>query len=542
MVTLRPHQIAAADAVEDAFRAGCMRPLVDSCVGSGKSLIYAELARRAVARGERALICAHTRELVEQNARAARSLGLTVGVNAAALGERTWRAPVISAAIQSIYKHGASFGLIALVMPDECHMLPHSESGMYRELIRSLGSVRVAGGSGTVFRLQGGSLVEGEGAPFDRVVFRYSIVDGIRDGFLVPAFSVTTTEKMNPSKLRTRQGEYTGESQDAQMIAAMDNHIAQMVYHGKDRRAWLVFEASVKAAQAMTKRMNEWGISTGCVLGETPAAERAAMIAAFRTGRLRAMVSRDTLTTGFDVQEVDLLVMRRRTKSLGLYLQMTGRLLRTIGGDIETSIRAGKPNGVVLDFAGNIDSHGPLDFIRPKETKASLVSCDACGTRNAGAAMRCWKCDEPMTKLCPACLEPVRKGVVDCPWCKFDMRVGPRREDVGDGLLDVPTGAALIRAFAGNTNRAGGWVAIRKCHVAENGDVIADTADRRVTFPSTLKTKASVARWVRFDGDAAVAILVPNGQSRSSAIQVNSDGSVTIVPMPQSEPSSEGGA
>jgi hypothetical protein len=46
-----------------------MRPLVDSCVGSGKSLTMAELARRAWLRGERSIICAHTRELVEQNAK-----------------------------------------------------------------------------------------------------------------------------------------------------------------------------------------------------------------------------------------------------------------------------------------------------------------------------------------------------------------------------------------------------------------------------------------------------------------------------------------
>ena len=133
---LRPHQTAAADAVEDAWRAGIARPLVDSCVGSGKSLIMAELARRAWQRGERTLILAHTRELVEQNAAACRALGLTCGVNAAALGERTWRAPVISAAIQSVYKSGPAFGPIANIFIDESHLLPHSQQGMYREFLR----------------------------------------------------------------------------------------------------------------------------------------------------------------------------------------------------------------------------------------------------------------------------------------------------------------------------------------------------------------------------------------------------------------------
>jgi superfamily II DNA or RNA helicase len=79
VITLRPNQIEAADAVEDAWRAGTMRPLVDSCVGSGKSLTMAELARRGgcVANGRLSSL-AHTRELVEQNAGACRALGLQV--------------------------------------------------------------------------------------------------------------------------------------------------------------------------------------------------------------------------------------------------------------------------------------------------------------------------------------------------------------------------------------------------------------------------------------------------------------------------------
>lgn len=537
-VILRPNQIAAADAVEDAFRAGINRPLVDSCVGSGKSLTMAELARREIERGGRAIIGAHTRELVEQNADACRALGLSVGINAAALNQRTWRAPVISAAIQSIYRNAASFGPISLFLGDEAHLWPHSEAGMYRGLVRDLGVQRAAGFSGTVFRLQGGSLVEGEGAPFERVVYRYSILDGIRDGYLVPAFSAPADDKIDPAKLRTSKGEFTGESQDAQTIALMDSHIAQMVHHGRDRRAWLVFEASAKSAKAMAARLNEWGIPTGLVLGETPAGERAATIAAYRAGRLRALVCIAALATGFDVQEVDMLVMRRRTKSLGFYIQMIGRLLRTIGGNIERSIAAGKADGLVLDFAGNIDAHGPLDFLRPKDTVARLTSCETCNARNPAAALRCWSCDEPMTKLCPACLESVRKGMLDCPHCGHDMRVGPRDEDGGKatkGLLDKPSGAALIAAYKTGVERVGGWLPIMRVFGREDQtvEVVAGGADMtRYVVTGALAVQVRSARWLRVEGDQVVAVLVPNGASRTSVLQITADGSSLIVPMP----------
>jgi DNA repair protein RadD len=810
MITLRPNQIAAADAVEQAFRNGFSRPLVDSCVGSGKSLIFAELARREVARGGRVIIGAHTRELVEQNAGACRLLGLPVGINAASLGERCWRAPVISAAIQSVYKHAQSFGPITLLMVDECfpadtliltpkgsrpigtimsgdtichalgegrvearsrrlvtelvevefvdgrklrcteahplftlqgwqsagslaagsvvlrheglralrryvsaldteersgrnhpghetrpmgeatillnilfeeagkrdarsagareddgsvtldrsstesarwqrlrvnegtggafvdaraglgsgtcgtdlstarqrlsdklqdrrsepnvasrdrggrefaqreaaqtryekdtpfgsvrvarvsriklaspcfvynlqvaghpsyfangflahncHLVPHSESGMYRELHRSLGYPRMPGGSGTVFRLQGGSLVDGEGAPFESVVYTYSILDGIRDGFLCPAFSLAADDKIDPSKLRTRNGDYTSESSDAQMIAAMDNHIAQMVYLASDRRAWLVFEASRKSARAMAQRMNEWNIPTGLVLGESGrAAElaRARTIEDFRAGRLRALVNVNALTTGFDVQQVDLLVMRRRTQSLGLYIQMVGRVLRTIGGNIGASIAAGKADGAVLDFAGNIEEHGPLDFIEVKETKAKLVPCESCGTRNSRAAAKCWSCGETMFKNCPACLEAVPRHVLDCPHCSFDMRSGQSGDgDGGPKLLETPSGADLIRAWSkSGVEREGGWQPIRKCYRSPDG-IIIDTDTRRAVVAGQMESHATAARWARFAGEQVDSILIPNGQSRTSALQVAADGRAIVVPLP----------
>ena len=60
------------------------------------------------------------------------------------------------------------------------------------------------------------------------------------------------------------------------------------------------------------------------------------------------------LTTGFNAPAVDLIAMLRPTKSAGLYVQMVGRGSR---------LSPGKENCLVLDFAGNIETHGPIDLI-----------------------------------------------------------------------------------------------------------------------------------------------------------------------------------
>lgn len=538
-IILRPHQTASLEAIKEGFLSGASRLLIDACVGSGKSLTIVATAQWAIALGWRVLVVTHVRELVEQVAAAARSMGLRAGINAAALGERTWRGSFIVAAIQSVFRNGRSFGPIDLLIIDEVHMVPHGEMGMYRQLIRDLGVQRIVGLTGTPFRLNGGSLVEGEGALFERIVYTYPIIQGIRDGYLAPAFSATVDDAMDVSNLKTSQGEYTGSSQDRQTIAMMNSHLAQLRVLGADRKRWLIFEASTKAAKAMTARMNEWGIPTGIVLGTTPHAERTATIAAYRAGRLRALVNVSALTTGFDVPDVDLLVMRRATQSLGLYVQMIGRGLRTIGGNIDASIAAGKADCLVCDYASNISKHGALDFLRPKETTSKLVSCDACRARVPAAAMKCWACNEPMTKNCPACLQPIQKGLLDCPHCKHDMRVGGGSE--GDGpkpanLLERPSGAALIASYKTGAAREGGWLPVRRVWEQDGVTTVA-TEDAQLVVDGVLQGYVDKARWVRVAASGEVdAVLLPNGSSRTSVLQVTvgAGGVVQLpVPMPQ---------
>jgi len=497
------------------------------CVGSGKSIAMATTALRNWQRGERTIILSHRQELVSQDKKACDIVGVPCGINAAKLGERVWRAPVISAMINSVCNSAHSFGPVQNILIDECHLVPHSEAGMYRAFLRGFPGARIVGYSGTTFRLQGGPLVDGEGALFEKEVFTYPITRGIDDGYLVPGFSAEAIDKVDETKLKKNAGEYTASSQDAQMIALMDSHICQMKIGGADRRSWLIFEASQKAALAMAERLNAWGIPAGCIIDKTK--NREAIIDAFNASKLRALVNVESLTTGFDSQRIDLVCFRRRTTSLGLYMQMCGRGLRTIGGNIEASIAAGKADCLFYDFAGLIDSHGPLDFIRPKDTKVSLTSCESCGKRNSNAAARCWSCDEPMTKLCPACLEAVEKGTLDCPHCGHDMRQGSREGGKAAKLLDTPSGAALIASYRPAPARDGGWLPVRRAWSQQGVYTLLTAEGDEIHLPEALAGFASEARWVRSDG----TLLVPNGNSRNSVKQISSSGACLIVPMPQ---------
>ena len=74
-------------------------------------------------------------------------------------------------------------------------------------------------------------------------------------------------------------------------------------------------------------------------------------------GHVRSAVNFDVLrrwllTTGYDEPGIDCIVLLRPTRSTGLYVQMVGRGFR---------LHPDKTNTLVLDFAGVVAMHGPVD-------------------------------------------------------------------------------------------------------------------------------------------------------------------------------------
>jgi hypothetical protein len=105
-----------------------------------------------------------------------------------------------------------------------------------------------------------------------------------------------------------------------------------------------------------------------------------------------------------------------------------------------------------------------------------------------------------------------------------------------------PIGAALISTFAKNVGREGGWIAIRKAYRHEDEKqhqgapdrrpVTVDTDTQRIELPEALRPFGKKAKWIRIDGTEVQAVLVPNGASRTSAIQIEANGKPLVVRMP----------
>jgi len=403
MLTLRPYQQAAITAIYGYFQNSTGNPLVVIPTAGGKSLVMAAFIEGVLKAwpDQRILIVTHVRELIAQNH--AEMIGLwpeaPAGIYSAGLGKREAQARILFAGIQSIHRRAQEIGHTDLVLIDEAHLIPGNSSTMYRRFLDGLAQInpvlKVIGLTATPFRLDSGMLHEGKSALFTDIAYEAPVRDLIDAGYLSPLVSKQPATRLDVSKVGTRAGDFI----QRDLAAAVDQEaitrsaVTEIIEHGAERKSWLAFCSGVEHARHVAEEFGRQGISCRTIFGDTPKEERDALIAAFKRGEVRALASMGVLTTGFNAPGVDLIALLRPTKSAGLYVQMVGR---------GTRLAPGKENCLVLDFAGNVRRHGPIDLVRPKRP----------GEAGGG---------EAPTKVCPVCESIIALSATECPDCGYEF-------------------------------------------------------------------------------------------------------------------------
>jgi DNA repair protein RadD len=397
--TLRPYQSEAIEAIYAYFGEKEGNPLVVLPTGTGKSLVIAEFCARTLSSwpDTKILVVTHVRELIRQNLEEMLTLwpAAPAGVNSAGLGRRDTRQPIVFCSIQTVHSKAHLFDKVDLVLVDEAHLIPRTSSTMYRKFFDALRvgnpHVKVIGLTATPYRLDSGLLNEGDEALFDDVAYEAKLLDMIDQGYLSPLISKATATRLDVTGVGRRGGEFiAGQLQDAVDIEATNRAaVAEIIRLGADRRSWLIFGSGIRHCGHLADIVRESGISCETIFGDTPKDERDSIVRRFKAGEIRCLVSMSVLTTGFNAPSVDLIAMLRPTESTSLYCQIMGRGMR---------LSPGKKNCVVLDFAGNVLRHGPVDAVEPKKP----------GKGDGG---------EAPVKECPECHTYVHAALRECPEC-----------------------------------------------------------------------------------------------------------------------------
>lgn len=392
---LRPYQEHAIEALREHIRAGCRRPLLVAPTGSGKTTIAAAMIHAAQQRRKRTIFLAHRKELIDQCSARLAGAGVDHGI---IQGNHPHRRPWLSVHVASVPTLANRGDVVApdLVFVDECH---RARAKSYMSILARWPGAVAVGLTATPVRTDG----RGLGDLFDVMVQCPDIQELTELGHLVPT-RVFAPANVDLAKVRVSGNDYN----EAQLGAVMDKAtltgdiVAHWLRLAKDRLT-VAFGVNCDHSRHIRDQFKAANVKAEQLDGKTPGRLRDQLLADLAGGAIRVLSSVGVLCEGWDAPSVSCAILARPTVSMGLYLQMVGRILRP---------HSGKRDGLILDHAGCVATHGLPDDPRvwtlerdapllPSSRKAGVKVCPECYAVYGGSAVSCRPCGWVFSTLEP---------------------------------------------------------------------------------------------------------------------------------------------
>lgn len=408
-VSLFPHQTDSVTEIRAHISAGRKRILLVSPTGSGKGTMATWMIQRATERKLPVLFLVNRRELVKDTSRRLDRLGLDHGV---IMGDHPRRKPWLNVHVASIdtLQRRATVPSARLIFVDECHF---AITPTWRKVLDRY-DCPVIGMSATPIRADG----RGLGEFFDVMVHGPSVRWLTDNGYLVPA-RIFAPSAPDTTGVAVSHGEYN----QKQLAQCVDRSklIGDVVQHwmrlGRGRPT-VAFAVSIEHSRHIVGQFSAAGVRAVHVDAETPDFERDRIWAGLAAGEIDVCSSVGVISYGWDVPPVSCAILARPTKSLALYLQQIGRVLRT---------SPGKSDALILDHAGCCLEHGFPD----DEREWSLDG----ETKKTGEARG------PAVRMCKECWAAHPSSAPACPFCGWVPEKRDLMPDQVDGALAEVTEA-----------------------------------------------------------------------------------------------------
>lgn len=303
--------------------------------GTGKTTVFSSLVSHWLSQGYRTFIVVHRIELVDQIVQRLKSFGITAGILAGKYPVNL-ELPVQVGMIQSF---DSSINWYPdFVVIDECH---HSVAASYSQLWEKFKKSKILGVTATPVRLDG----KGFSDIYEEMLNLYPLSYFFDNNYLVRPLHYFCSN-IDPRYLRVMSGDYSLSEQSRFLIGERAiNNVVQVYQQYSPGKKGVVFAVNVEHSKMLVKRFNELGIKAAHLCGKVPDAERYDIVEKFKAGEYSILCNYDIVSEGFDVPDIDTVLLARRTKSLSTYIQSVGRCLRP-------DEKNGKKYGYVLDCAG----------------------------------------------------------------------------------------------------------------------------------------------------------------------------------------------
>lgn len=385
------------------------RVCMQAPTGWGKTVSMAELMRLVTAKNKRAVFGCHRIEILEQAAKTFTRFDIPHGIVAPGFSPQPY-APIQIASIDTLrsrIKRGKPVPPADLYGIDECH---HAVAPSWAAVADYYRDAYVLGVSATPERSDG----KGLDSQFDALVCGPSVKWLIDNGHLSD-YRAFAPNSPDMTGVHTVHGEFDREETEAVMDKSTitGDAISHYLRYARGRK-FIAYCVSIKHSIHTMEQFRAAGVDCWHVDGSTDRDERRMAMDDFRSGDLLGLTNCEIFTEGVDAPEAEVMIGLRPTKSLPLFLQMCGRVLRSVPGK----------TALLMDHGGNLQRHGlpDEDRIWNLQGRKARKKAEEDAVENVA------------TRQCQTCFA-VHRPAPQCPFCGHVYEAQPREVEERAGEL-----------------------------------------------------------------------------------------------------------
>lgn len=443
MKQLRPYQEAAITNLGKALREGARTVMLHAPTGAGKTVIAAEIIRRARAKGKKVVFTAPAISLINQTVDSFIAHGITdIGVIQADHPLTNSNMPVQVCSVDSLARRRLPD--CDLVLVDEAHR----RSKFMDKWMDKWNLVPFIGLSATPWS-------KGLGKHYERLIVACTSNDLIKDEYLSP-MEVYSPSKADLEGVKIVAGDYhEGQLSERMQNVKLVGDIVENWLKAGENRPTLCFCVDRAHARKMQNAFTSMGISCGYIDAYTKIEEREEIGEDFASGAIKVVCNVGTLTTGID-WDVRCIILARPTKSEMLFVQIIGRGLRRADGKeyclifdhSDTHERLGMASDIHYD---DLDDGTKASSERKKKVAEDLDKPKEC--------KKCQYIKPPKIHICPQCgFAPQRQSDIE-PEAGELKQFSPATRNKKDKKENKQEFYSMLLGYAYEKGYSQGWAA-----------------------------------------------------------------------------------
>jgi len=387
--TLRPYQQELLEGIFEKIKI-VNRLCVQLSTGGGKTVIFTELISQL---NTKTLILVDSIDLVHQTVDTFKKQGIDVGCVLAG-NKKFPENLVIVAMVKSLWNRKSKLPKFNYCIVDECHIFE------FNKLFPFLKDCKIIGFTATPVRLKRykidefRSAVETMSDVYDDIVCGKPISWLMENGYLVKQKDEYFDFDFSGLKVDA-SGEFTAQSlKDVFQSEYYKKALRKTFDKLCDGKKTMIFTSSTETNAIYAELFKDKNVRTyDSVNNESK--ERTEVIDWFKNQRDSVLINTGCFTKGFDVCDVEVILMARATKSLALWIQIAGRGART-------TQKIEKPYFTLIDGGNNNLEHQSISFDRDwykifsdrkiKNIVEDIQECDECGFTSLAKEKICPNC------------------------------------------------------------------------------------------------------------------------------------------------------